>query len=134
MNVATEISKDLLAEIAAESIAKISPDAKNAKRWINAITKAVVELENNPYCSFNVESNSLLICSSKSGTTYEANGTCQCEALKQGQPCFHRAAARIVAIAVERMNQPQTIKPEFAEVYGLKNITNRVEKIGGIRI
>jgi hypothetical protein len=134
MNIATEVNKEVLGQIAAESIAKISPDAKNAKRWINAITKAVVELENNPYCSFDTETHSLLICSSKSGATYEANGTCQCEAFKQGQPCFHRAAARIVAIAVERMNQPKPLEPEFAEIYALKNISNRVEKIGNVRI
>ena len=52
MNVATEINKELLGFIAAESIAKINPNQPNAKRWINAIAKATVEIENNPFMTY----------------------------------------------------------------------------------
>jgi hypothetical protein len=102
MNIATEVSKDLLAEIAAESIAKISPEQQNGKRWINAIAKAVVEIENNPYMTFDLDSHSLLILSEKSGEIYTANGTCQCKAFEQGKPCYHRAAARLIQRYIEQ--------------------------------
>lgn len=96
VNVATEINKERLAEVAAESIAKINPAQSNGKRWINAIAKAVVEIENNPFMTWQADSHSLLILSETSGEIYQANGTCQCKAFNQGQPCRHRAAARLI--------------------------------------
>jgi hypothetical protein len=104
MNVATEINKEILGEIAAESISKINPNQPNAKRWINAIAKAVVEIENNPFMTYNHDSHSLLICSETSGEIYTANGTCQCKAFANGFPCKHRAASRLIQIYVERNN------------------------------
>lgn len=104
MNVATEINRELLAEVAAESIAKIKPEAKDAKRWINAIAKATVEIVNNPFMTFEAETHSLLILSDKSGQIYTANGTCQCAAFNQGYPCYHRAAARLITRYVEKTN------------------------------
>jgi hypothetical protein len=104
MNVATEINKEILGEIAAQSIAKINPNQRDAKRWINAIAKAVVEIENNPFMTFEPETHSLLMLSERSGEIYTANGTCQCAAFGNGQPCYHRAAARLIQIYVERSN------------------------------
>lgn len=104
MNVATEINKELLGEIAAQSIAKINPQQENGTRWINAIAKAVVEIENNPFMTYNHDSHSLLMLSEKSGNIYTANGTCQCAAHRKGQPCYHPAAARLIQIYVERIN------------------------------
>ena len=89
------INQETLAEIAAESIARINPEQPNAKRWINAIAKAVVEIENNPFMTWQPESHSLLILSD-SGNIYTANGTCQCKAYASGYPCKHRAAARLI--------------------------------------
>ena len=103
MNVATEINRETLAEVAAESIAKINPEAKDAKRWINAIAKATVEMENNPFMTFEPETHSLLILSDRSGQIYTANGTCQCTAFNQGYPCYHRAAARLIMRYVEKV-------------------------------
>lgn len=48
MNIATEVNKEVLGQIAAESIAKINPNQANGKRWINAIAKATAEIETNP--------------------------------------------------------------------------------------
>lgn len=101
MNIATEINREQLAQVAAESIAKINPDAPNGTRWINAIAKAVIEIENNPFMSFDADTHSLLICSDTSGAIYTANGTCQCKAYLKGFPCRHRAAARLVARYLE---------------------------------
>jgi hypothetical protein len=97
----TNINRETLAKVAAEAIARINPNAENGKRWINAIAKSVVEIENNPFISFDFDSHSLLILSDKSGEIYTANGTCQCKAFAQGKPCYHRAAARLVVRYLE---------------------------------
>jgi hypothetical protein len=102
MNVATEINKDILGAIAAESIAKINPEVQDGKRWINAIAKAVVEIENNPFMTYDVEAHSLLIMSETSNQVYTANGKCQCKAFEKGFPCRHRAAARLITRYIER--------------------------------
>ena len=102
MNIATEVNKEVLGQIAAESIAKINPNQPNGKRWINAIAKATREIETNPFMTYELESHSLLMMSDSSGEIYTANGTCQCKAFERGFPCRHRAAARLVAIYIER--------------------------------
>ena len=65
----------------------------NSIRWQTAIAKAKQQLEANPYIHF--DGNALLILS-PSGEIYSANGICQCKAYRSGQPCWHRAAARLV--------------------------------------
>ena len=102
MNIATQIDREILGAIAAESIAKINPDSKNGQRWINAIGKATAEIESNPYMTYELESHSLLMLSDTSNKVYTANGVCQCKAFENGYPCRHRAAARLVAIYIER--------------------------------
>ena len=62
-------------------------------RWQMAIAKAKQQLEENPYMHF--DGHALLILS-PSGEIYSANGSCQCKAYANSQPCWHRAAARLV--------------------------------------
>ena len=102
MNIATEVNFEVLGEIAAEAIAKINPESANGKRWINAIAKATAEIETNPFMTYQLESHSLLMMSETSSEIYTANGTCQCKAFEKGFPCRHRAAARLIAIYIER--------------------------------
>ena len=103
MNVATEINKEVLGQIAAESITKVEQsNAQNAVRWVNAIAKAVAEIESNPYLTYDLKSHELMLLSERTGTVYRANGVCQCRAYEQGQPCYHRAASRLVALYIER--------------------------------
>ncbi len=102
MNIATEIDKEVLGQIAAESIAKINPNQTNGKRWISAIAKATAEIETNPFMTYEIESHSLLMMSDTSNEVYTANGSCQCKSFANGFPCKHRAAARLVAIYIER--------------------------------
>jgi hypothetical protein len=71
---------------------------KTARRWQMAIAKAKQEIESNPFMYFDGHA---LIILSPSNEIYEANGSCQCRAFKNHQPCWHRAAARIV----ERYNE-----------------------------
>jgi len=70
----------------------------NSRRWQMAIAKAKQEIESNPFMHFDGHA---LIILSASNEIYSANGTCQCKAYAHGQPCWHRAAARIV----ERYNE-----------------------------
>jgi hypothetical protein len=63
------------------------------RRWETAIVKAKAQLEENPYMHFDGQS---LLILSPSGEIYSANGVCQCKAYRRGQPCWHRAAARLV--------------------------------------
>ncbi len=72
--------------------------AQGSKRWQTAIAKAKQEIEENPFMHY--DGHALLILSD-SNEIYSANGTCQCKAFTHGQPCWHRAAARIV----ERYNE-----------------------------
>ena len=65
----------------------------NSRRWQTAIVKAKQQLEENPYIHF--DGRALLILS-PSGEIYSANGACQCKAYANSQPCWHRAAARLV--------------------------------------
>ncbi len=99
----TELNQDTLAAVIADAVSKASAATTNSKRWINAIARATVELESNPHMTFNHDSHSLLILSPASGAVYEANGTCQCRAFEQGQPCWHRAAAKLVVNYLDRV-------------------------------
>jgi hypothetical protein len=88
------IDQDRFQEVAQEAFDKVSGN----RRWEAAITKAKVQLESNPYMHFDGEA---LLILSPSGEIYTANGICQCKAFTSGQPCWHRAAARLV----ERYNE-----------------------------
>jgi hypothetical protein len=71
-------------------------------RWLHAIDRAVVELLDNPYIERG-ELHGIVVMSSTSANLYSANGTCTCEAYKFGQPCWHRAAARLVKLHNEKI-------------------------------
>jgi hypothetical protein len=83
------IDQDKMQQVAQEAFNKVSGN----RRWEMAIAKAKAQLESNPYIHF--DGKSLLILS-PSSEIYNANGTCQCKAYLSGQPCWHRAAARLV--------------------------------------
>lgn len=103
MNINTSIDREKLAEIAADAIAKLNPNDATDKRWVKAITKALCEIERNPYLTWQADSRSLLILSD-SGRIYTANGTCECKAFEAGQPCYHRALARLMLRYIEAVH------------------------------
>jgi hypothetical protein len=76
-------------EVIQEAFDKVS----GSRRWETAIAKAKQQIEENPYMHFDGES---LLILSPSNEIYTANGTCQCKAYRNQQPCWHRAAARLV--------------------------------------
>ncbi len=142
-------NKDTFGKVIADALSKVEltvADAKTKARWINAIAKATVEIEENgDFMTWMNDSQSLLIWSQKSNQIYSSNGVCQCRAFEQGSPCFHRAAARLVriykemeAVQVEMVqlymkaeNAPVKVK----DVPYLKQTKHvKAERIAGIRI
>jgi chloramphenicol 3-O-phosphotransferase len=83
------IDPNKLQEVTQEAFDKVA----DSRRWQTAIAKAKSEILNNPY--LHLEGDTLLILS-PSNKIYSANGTCQCRAYEHGQPCWHRAAARLM--------------------------------------
>ncbi len=84
------INKRIMAAVIARALVEVGGNI----RWINAIAKAVVEIETNPAM---IWYDAKLLIVSPSSKTYQANGTCSCKAFTFGQPCWHRAAARLVS-------------------------------------
>jgi hypothetical protein len=76
-------------------------DAAAHPRWAVAIGRAVVELVSNPYME---RGDHGLIIGLTSGKCYAANGTCQCTAFEFKNPCWHRAAARLVRLHDEQLS------------------------------
>jgi hypothetical protein len=82
--------------------------AGDSRRWRNAIIRAAIEAQVNPFVHY--DGNSLLVLS-PSNEIYRSNGTCfttdgqPCKAFAKGFPCWHRALARLV----ERY-QAETVK------------------------
>jgi hypothetical protein len=85
------IDQDRMQQVAQEAFNKISAN----RRWELAIAKAQAQLESNPYMHFDGES---LLILSPSGEIYRANSECQCKAFANHQPCWHRAAARLIEL------------------------------------
>ena len=127
-------NKDKFGKVIADSLSKVeqTADAQTKKRWINAIAKAAVEIEQNAvFMTWQEADKSLLIWSQKSNNIYTANGVCSCRAFEQGSPCFHRAAARLVRLFMEAENVPV----QAEEIPYLKNTVQiKAERIAGIRI
>ena len=81
---------------------KAMSDASAHPRWLTAINRACVEVLSNPWIERHADHPGLII-GSESGNCYSANGVCQCQAFEHGQPCWHRAAARLVRLHDEAL-------------------------------
>lgn len=81
-------------------------DAANHPRWVAAIRRAFEEIDCNPYIERG-ELHGIIVVSPTSGNLYAANGTCQCEAHRYGNACWHRAAARLVRLHDEALDRVQ---------------------------
>ena len=88
-----QINQTVLETVVTEAINKCGSN----QRWANAVRRAADELLTNPYLHH--DGHALLILST-SGEFYEANGVCQCKAFAAHQPCWHRAAQRLVELAM----------------------------------
>ena len=132
-------------KVTADAIAKVEltvTDAQTKKRWINAIAKAVIEIEQNgAFMNYDEKDNYLVIWSQKSNEVYSANGVCRCIAFERGFACWHRAAARLVRLYLEL---PENVAPNFPSAEKLETEVTiylpntkepvRVEKYGSVRL
>jgi hypothetical protein len=129
-------------QVIAGALAKVEmtiTDPALKSRWINAIAKAVYQIQmHGEFMTYDEAENYLLIWSHGSNEVYSANGVCQCKAFARGLPCWHRSAARLVRIYLEL---PENVAPEFpvkaeAEITYLPNTREpiRVENYGGVRL
>jgi hypothetical protein len=127
-------NKDKFGKVIADALSKVelTTDAQTKKRWVRAIAKATVEIEENGnFMTWMEEDKSLLIWSQKTDGIYAANGVCQCRAFLQGVACFHRAAARLVRIYLEA----ESVPVQTGEITYLKpTVERKAERIAGIRI
>ena len=83
------IDQSRMQQVVQDAFDKVS----GSRRWQTAIARAKQQIEKNPYMHY--DGRELLVLS-PSGEIYTANGSCQCKAFRSGQPCWHRAAARLV--------------------------------------
>ncbi|MCA1625029.1 MAG: hypothetical protein LC768_13575 [Acidobacteria bacterium] len=135
-------NQELFGKVIADALAKVEQtvtDNQTKQRWINAISKAAAEIEENGvFMTWQDEEQSLLIWSQKSNHIYSANGVCQCRAFDQGSPCFHRAAARLVRLYIEAENNPAPVRTQAEEMnvapYLKPTIEREVERVGNVRI
>lgn len=66
-------------------------------RWINAVAKAVHLIEDQPeFLEFHAELDMLTVWNYETNMVYNANGKCECESARRGQPCKHQAAKRLI--------------------------------------
>src|SRR4051812_33873421 len=105
------INRCEFAETVADVLAKLQIQKEKGSmsegildRWIKAIAKATVEFENNPFLNWDSDSKHLILWNQASNQIYEANGTCQCKAFLGGNPCYHRALARLIQRHLERVH------------------------------
>ena len=77
---------DRVARVALESVA-------GDRRWEVAIAKARRQIEENPYMHWDGEA---LLVLSPSNMLYVAGRACQCRSYSLRNPCWHRAAARLI--------------------------------------
>jgi hypothetical protein len=89
------INEETMRAVAVEAFDK----AEGSGRWQRAIAKAVEQIRENPYIHFDGDAALIL---SPSNEIYSANGACQCKAYAKGQPCWHRATARLLKRYEER--------------------------------
>ena len=103
---------NLQPNLLAQVIAAAQQSAAAHPRWLTAISRAARELVDNPYIEA-LDDHTLLI-GSASGQSYTANGVCQCEAYRHGQPCYHRAAARLYRRYTEAQSEHISVQAQKA--------------------
>jgi hypothetical protein len=103
--------------------AEIAKSKTNDKRWINAIDKAVAGVESGWWIITELAHG--VVVTTECGNTYFANGSCQCKAFANGQPCKHRAPARLIEIASEIEGSDAVSLPSRESL--IADITARVD-------
>jgi len=77
-----------------KAVAETAKAKINDKHWQNAIDKAVAGVVSGWWVITELADG--VMVTTETGHTYHANGSCQCRAFELGQPCKHRALARLI--------------------------------------
>lgn len=85
----------------AQVVTKAKSKAASTPHWIAAIDKAAEGLLSGKWVV--TELANCVAITTESDRTYFANGSCQCEAFRRGQPCKHRSAARLIELYNETL-------------------------------
>ncbi len=106
------IAQSVNRQTVAAALAAARTEAAEHRAWINAINRAVLNLE---ACPWAFDGEVLRIASaSTQGTRYTVGvDGCECKAAQEGRPCWHRAAWRLLRKAAEMM--ALTVRPELTE-------------------
>lgn len=108
--------KTLFSEIVAKAIASVNfkcgSDIKLRDKWIRAIGKATVTLEegDTTFMHWDKENHALIYWSATSNNIYSANGTCQCKAFERAHPCYHRAMSKLIETYLRRSSEICLVK------------------------
>jgi hypothetical protein len=92
-----------------KAVANAAKARTNDRRWQNAIDKAVAGVESGWWVITELADGVLV--TTECGHTYHANGSCQCRAFENGQPCKHRALARLIDLYHEAETTPAAQVP-----------------------
>ncbi len=93
----TNINFETLETIAAAAITKLeNARCADKSRWINAVKKAVSELQSNPFWNYDARNFDFVIMSETSNEIYSVNTYCGCTAAGKLKPCKHRAMHRLL--------------------------------------
>lgn len=98
-----------VSNITRQTVAAVLVDARRKvadnRRWANALAKASTELEASTWYF----TGQVLVIASRTtaGKRYRVTGqTCECSAHSKGNPCWHRAAHRLLVKAAQQQPHP----------------------------
>ncbi len=93
----------------AAALAAARAECAQYTAWLNAVNRAALNLE---ACPWQFDGETLVIASATTqGTRYTVTPDgCQCKAHRDGRPCWHRAARRLLVKAAELAHRPAPAK------------------------
>src|SRR5688572_7258245 len=93
------IAQSITRRTVAAALAAARTEAAQHTAWINAINRAALNLE---ACTWAFDGEILRIASASGCGRYTVTvAGCECKAAQKGQPCWHRAAWRLLRKAAE---------------------------------
>lgn len=99
----------------------IAREASKGTRWASRVEDAwqwLAEQESifvrNVALTEDLSAAEVEVYSATSGQVYHANGVCQCKATQWSNPCWHRAASKLVRNAIHRVRNDDRAKRERA--------------------
>jgi len=113
----------------ARAVASAKAKVAGNDRWLAAIGRAEETFADLQALTF-LETGELLVPGRQPGVVYAATPTtCQCKAATYGQPCRHRALARLIEIALGLQAQSQRAAPAVAAAANGKTAAEEIAEL-----